>query len=396
MHWRLTLVQLFFTLGWTVYVIFLPGLLKRAGIDASWLLWILILDQLLFATADVACGFWLDRSKQLLRRAGNWLTALVIASCALFILLPTIAGHAPSWLLLTVLFLWVIFSSVLRVPPLVLLTKAVAPDASSARLATPIAAYLFGIGVAGALAPYLTVVLKNHEPLLPFVMASAALAAATIALRPQLAMQTDVAIATVSRPPSAVSRRGAFPLLIAVALFAFGMQLHTAVNSAKLFAAAAPGMALEWLMPLFWAGFSVAMFPASVWLAKRSEHSGDARAASIRAMWMAGIAGGMALVACAFSPSLSLLIVLQIIAGAAWAFVFLAAISAAADIGRTGREGSWIGTMLALFALAAAGRIALVLLMSVDNVARAVAGQLPWVAAILCLLATALILRIAR
>ena len=396
MHWRLALVQLFFTLGWTVYVIFLPGLLKRAGIDASWLPWILIVDQLLFAATDIATGMWLDRSKQLLRRAGNWLTALVIASCALFILLPKIAGHAPSWLLLAVLFLWVIFSSVLRVPPLVLLTKAVAPDASSARLATPIAAYLFGIGVAGALAPYLTVVLKNHEPLLPFVMASAALAAATLALRPQLAMQTDVAIATVSRPPSAVSRRGAFPLLIAVALFAFGMQLHTAVNSAKLFAAAAPGMTLEWLMPLFWAGFSVAMFPASVWLAKRSEHSGDARAASISAMWMAGIAGGMALVACAFSPSLSLLIVLQIIAGAAWAFLFLAAISAAADFGRTGREGSWIGTMLALFALAAAGRIAFVLLMSGDNVARAVAGQLPWVAAIFWLLATALILRIAR
>ena len=142
----------------------------------------------------------------------------------------------------------------------------------------------------------------------------------------------------------------------------------------------------------------MAMFPASVWLAKRSEHSarGEARAASISAMWMAGIAGGMALLACAFSPSLSLLIVLQIIAGAAWAFLFLAAISAAADFGRTGREGSWIGTMLALFALAAAGRIAFVLLMSGDNVARAVAGQLPWVAAIFWLLATALILKIAR
>ena len=396
MHWRLALVQLFFTLGWTVYVISLPGLLKRAGIDASWLLWILIVDQLLFAAADVATGMWLDRSKQMLRRAGNWLTALVIASCALFILLPTIAWHAPSWLLLAVLFLWVIFSSVLRVPPLVLLTKAVAPDASSARLATPIAAYLFGIGFAGALAPYLTVVLKNHDPLLPFVIASAALAAATLALRPQLAMQTEVAIATVSRPPSAANLRGAFPLLIAVALFAFGMQLHAAINSAKLFAAAAPGVALEWLMPLFWAGFSVAMFPASVWLAKRSEQSGDARLAATSAMWIAGIAGGMALVACAFSPSLSLLIVLQIIAGAAWAFLFLAAISVAADFGRTGREGSWIGTLLALFALAAAGRIAFVLLMSGDNVARAVAGQLPWVAAIFWLLATALILKIAR
>ena len=67
MHWPIALVQLFFTLGWTVYVIFLPGLLKVAGIDISWLPWILIIDQLLFAVADVATGIrayatWLART----------------------------------------------------------------------------------------------------------------------------------------------------------------------------------------------------------------------------------------------------------------------------------------------------------------------------------------------
>jgi len=31
MIWRLAFIQLFFTLGWKVYVFFLPGLLKQAG-----------------------------------------------------------------------------------------------------------------------------------------------------------------------------------------------------------------------------------------------------------------------------------------------------------------------------------------------------------------------------
>ncbi len=39
-------VQFFFTLGWTVYAIYLPELLKGAGIAASWLPWLLMGDQL--------------------------------------------------------------------------------------------------------------------------------------------------------------------------------------------------------------------------------------------------------------------------------------------------------------------------------------------------------------
>ena len=203
MNWRLAMVQLFFTLGWTVYVIFLPGLLKQAGIDASWLPWVLIVDQLLFAAADVATGLWLDRSQQWLLRAGNWLTVLVLAACAVFVLLPFTAQSMPA-LLVPALFVWVICSSVLRVPPLVLLAKYAAPQQPSS-LNSPIAAYLFGLGVAGALAPYLTVVLKNRDPVLPFLMASLALGAATLALRGQL-MKTNLAANTQIEPTA----RGGF------------------------------------------------------------------------------------------------------------------------------------------------------------------------------------------
>ena len=368
MNWRLALVQLFFTLGWTVYVIFLPGLLKQAGIEASWLPWILIADQLLFAAADVATGLCLDRSERWLLRVGNWLTVLVLAACTVFVLLPFTAQSMPV-LLVAALFVWVICSSVLRVPPLVLLAKYATPQ-QPASLNSPIAAYLFGLGVAGALAPYLTVVLKNRDPVLPFLIASVALAAAMFALRGQLMKARPAAHPQIEHKASG-GLATALPLLFAIALFAFGVQIHAAVNSAKLFSRVAAGVPLEWLMPLFWGGFSIAMFPVSTWLSRSSTPD-----VAGKTLWIAGLTGGIALVACGTAPPLPLMIALQIIAGAAWGAVFVAAIAFAAQIGRSGREGGWIGATLALMALAAVGRIVLVLTVLPGNAA--VAGQLPW------------------
>lgn len=392
MNWSLALVQLFFALGWTVYVIFLPGLLKLAGIDAGWLPWVLIIDQLLFAAADVATGVWLDRSEHFMRTAGNWMTALVLAACAVFVLLPLLAQSMPSWLFVSTLFVWVICSSVLRVPPLVLLAKYATPQ-QPATLRSPVAAYLFGLGVAGAVAPYLTVLLRNRDPLLPFVLASVVLALTTLALRRQLIKPVS-ASPSAAQPTPSNGLSIALPLLIAVGLFAFGMQIHAAVNSAKLFTRIAPGVPLEWLMPLFWAGFSVAMFPASHWLARGAARTGPADLAGANTLWLAGLIGGVALVACAISPSLPLLVALQIVAGAAWGVVFLAAISAAAALGRAGSEGGWIGVVLALIAMATVGRIVLVLAISPANsgaVGNAFSTQLPWVAGVAWLVAAAVL-----
>ena len=387
MNWRLAMVQLFFTLGWTVYVIFLPGLLKQAGIDASWLPWVLIVDQLLFAAADVATGLWLDRSQQWLLRAGNWLTVLVLAACAVFVLLPFTAQSMPA-LLVPALFVWVICSSVLRVPPLVLLAKYAAPQQPSS-LSSPIAAYLFGLGVAGALAPYLAVVLKNRDPVLPFLMASLALGAATLALRGQL-MKTNLAANTQIEPTARGGFATALPLLVAVALFAFGIQIHAAVNSAKLFSRVAADVPLEWLMPLFWGGFSIAMFPVSAWLSRSS-----APGVAGNTLRIAGLTGGIALIASAAAPPLPLMVALQIVVGAAWGTVFVSAIAFAAQIGRTGREGGWIGATLALMALAAVGRIVLVLTVLPGNAE--IAGQLPWLTGAVWLLgAGVLVLMTAR
>ena len=182
MNWPIACVQLCFTLGWTVYVIFLPALLTRAGIDASWLPWILIVDQLLFAAADLAFGIWMDRSVQFFQKVATWLTALVLLSCAGFAALPFLAQSLPAWFFVCALFLWVLCSSVLRVPPLAMLGKFAVPSQPDT-LHTPVAAYLFGLGIAGAIAPYLTGLLKHRDPLLPFIVASVALAMATLVLR---------------------------------------------------------------------------------------------------------------------------------------------------------------------------------------------------------------------
>ena len=390
MNWPIACVQLCFTLGWTVYVIFLPALLTRAGIDASWLPWILIVDQLLFAAADLAFGIWMDRSVQFFQKVATWLTALVLLSCAGFAALPFLAQLLPAWFFVCALFLWVLCSSVLRVPPLAMLGKFAVPSQPDT-LHTPVAAYLFGLGIAGAIAPYLTVLLKHRDPLLPFIVASVALAVATLVLRRALVsagaasspsgMSGTIAAGTATPMPPTARRAIARPLLIAIALFALGMQIHAGVNSAKLFTTAAPGVPLEWLMPLFWAGFSVAMFPVSVWLTRHARHDTQADVPPTHFLWLAGVLGGVALVGCATQPTLPLLIALQIIAGAMWAAVLLAAITSATLIGRTGREGGWIGAAMALLALAAVGRIALVLAIAPgtsSDAGRWIADALPW------------------
>jgi len=57
----LGVVQLLFALTWTVYVLYLPALAARAGIDKSAVPYILLLDQVVFAATDLAMGALADR-----------------------------------------------------------------------------------------------------------------------------------------------------------------------------------------------------------------------------------------------------------------------------------------------------------------------------------------------
>ena len=66
-------VQFFFTLGWTVYALMLPGLLATAGIAASWLPMLLMVDQLIFAVMDIGFGVAADRIGEGYRRLAKLL-----------------------------------------------------------------------------------------------------------------------------------------------------------------------------------------------------------------------------------------------------------------------------------------------------------------------------------
>ena len=120
--WYLALLQLLFTLCWTVYAIYLPKLAAAAGIPAAAVILILMLDQLVFVVCDFATGIAADKVTRVLGRLGKWVAAVTALSCAAFLALPFVAGAgAPVFLALTLL--WAVTSSALRAPPLMLLGK---------------------------------------------------------------------------------------------------------------------------------------------------------------------------------------------------------------------------------------------------------------------------------
>ena len=143
------LLQLFFALAWTVYIIFLPRLAAEAGIPKSWILWILIADQLVFMIADWLMGAKADRMSRIVGQLGPRLALITLFSALAFLLLPFAAPLASPLLFLTLTFLWTVTSSALRVPPLMLIGKYAGAGAQPAVAGL----WLFGFGIAGAIAP---------------------------------------------------------------------------------------------------------------------------------------------------------------------------------------------------------------------------------------------------
>ena len=386
----LALIQLFFTLTWTVYVIFLPQLAAQVGLAKDMVLVILMMDQLIFLVADTAMGLMADRAAKVFGKLGRWVVLLTLAFCTAFLLLPLVASTGPQaqWLFLTLTVVWSITSSALRAPPLVLLGKYAAL-ASIPRLAS---VSLIGLGIAGAMAPYLTVALRGMDPRWPFALSSLALALATFGIlwaertlkssavpasKPTLEPTVDVA----SKPPMA-------PFLAAMALLGMGFQIHSSLNSAPQYLRFAKPADLEFLLPVFWIGFSVLMLVASRL---------TARYGGVLVMGVAGCVGAVATYAATLAGTLELLMTAQFVAGGAWGVLMMSAYAGALVIGRTGREGLVTGTMFSLLALAAFARIALVAAqLNKDAQFAPLLPWLPtaaWLAAAVVLLAMAWLLR---
>ncbi|MCA1401816.1 MFS transporter [Bradyrhizobium sp. BRP56] len=345
----LAALQLVFTLGWTTYLIYLPKLCADVGIAPSTVILILMMDQGIFTVTDTAMGMAADRISSLVGRLGLFVGILAAISCAAFIALPYVAGTGPGakvWLIVLIV-IWAVTSSALRAPPLTLLGKY------RAQPSVPFLAALamLGYGIAGAVSPYLGVVLRNHDARLPFVLSGVVLLLTALAFSGiERRIAAEAQPARLALPSK---RLGAVPMFLigSMVLLSLGYQLHFNINSAPFYLRFAKADELQWLMPVFWIGFNIAMFPASIVV----KHRGG-----LIVMGAAGLLGAFAIIAAEIAGSLNVLIVAQFMAGAAWGCMLMSAVSAALAIGETGAEGKVTGLVFSALALATFARMAAV------------------------------------
>jgi len=344
----LGVVQFLFATTWTIYVIYLPQLAAKAGIAKEWVPWIIVADQLVFALTDVVTGFWVDRVRRGLARIGGWILAVTSLSCAAFLVLP-FAGASPA-VLLALIAVWAVTSSALRSPTWALLGRYAAKP-SVPRLS---ALVLTGTAIAGAIGPYLGVTLREVDPRIPFALSSLALLATVgglVWVERRLAGAAPQP-AGESEPPfdfdSAEGRRLVYVFFAALVLMAVGFQVHFALNSAGQYLRYASPAELPYLMPIFWIGFNVMMFPASTLVQRHG---------AVAVMTAAGAAGAIATLGSVLAPGLTSLSVAQFLAGGCWGAMSMASYSAAIAFGRSRREGALLGSLFAVLALAAFLRV---------------------------------------
>ena len=243
-------VQLFLALGWTVYVIYLPQLAAQAGLPKEYVPWLLLADQAIFAAMDWTLGTMADRMAGLAGRLANAILFASLLSCGAFLLLPVVAPAGSPLLLVAVTVVWSATSSALRAPPLALIGRHV-PGPSQPWAS---ALFMLGLGIAGAVSPYLAVALKGADPRLPFALAAVALAAATVLMTRAIRANPEPAAPEPGRADPLTGQPVAM-FLFAVALLGLGFQVHFALNAAPGFLRFAKPEDLPYLMPVFWIGF---------------------------------------------------------------------------------------------------------------------------------------------
>jgi hypothetical protein len=117
------------------------------------------------------------------------------------------------------------------------------------------AVVMLGYGVAGAVS-----LLRNTDARMPFIISPIVLLLTALGLS-----QVGPSLGQAERPrPKPVPLRGASMLfIVAMVILALGYQLHFSINSEFFYLRIAKSADLQWLMPVFWIGFNIAMFPVS-------------------------------------------------------------------------------------------------------------------------------------
>jgi len=347
--WYLAVLQLFFTLCWTIYVIYLPKLAAAAGIAPKTVIFILMLDQAIFTVCDFCTGIAADKVTRVLGRLGIWVVSATALSCLAFLVMPLIAGFGAVTLLAAIL-VWTITSSALRAPPLMLLGKY------ARRPSIPYlsALAMLGTGIAGAMGPYLTIVLRDIDPRVPFAVASIVLMLVTLGM---ITAERRLAAAGEHTPAAAPARsfgsmtRPATLFALAMIALALGYQIHFALDSAPLFLRFTKTAQLQWLMPVFWIGFNISMFPAGAL---------TNRVGGYAVMGGSALIGALAILAAHLAQGLEQMVVAQFAAGAAWGAILMSAFTVAFTIGENGGEGRMSGLLFSALALATLARMATV------------------------------------
>ena len=347
----LALLQFLFNLCWVVYVIYLPALAGNIGIAAGTVLLILLMDQAIFTIFDVATGVGADRMSRIIGKVGRVVAIVTLVSCIAFVILPFIDGVSTTnqWMFFAATLVWTATSSALRAPPIMLLGKY------AARPSLPLlsAIVTVGYGVASALAPYLALTLRGIDPRIPFVLSSVALVLATFALA---YVERRIASQRLAAPPPVpvTSRISAARVTFAIAMvvLALGYQLHFAVNTTPLFHQFTDSTEqIAWLTPIFWVGFNLAMFPASLLVR---------RWGSFGVMGVSGLLGAVAIGAAELATALNFLVIAQFAAGAAWGCILMSAFTAAFATGQGGHEGRMVGLLFSALAFATFLRMGLI------------------------------------
>lgn len=347
--WYLAVLQLFFALCWTIYVIYLPKLAAAAGIAPKAIILVLMLDQAIFTVCDFFTGIATDKVTRVLGRLGVWVTAATALSCAAFLIMPLVAGLGTP-MLLAVIVVWTVTSSALRAPPLMLLGKY----ARKPSIPYLSALALLGTGIAGAMGPYLTITLRDIDPRIPFALASIVLMLVTLGM---IIAERRLAAGPHASPVNPPVRSfgtittPAIVFALGMITLALGYQMHFAIDSAPLFLRFTNAASLQWLMPVFWIGFNISMFPAGIITNRLGGYT---------VMGGAALIGALAILAAHLAQDLGQMVVAQFAAGAAWGAILMSAFTVAFAIGENGGEGRMSGLLFSALALATLTRMATV------------------------------------
>ena len=335
------LAQFFMSLSWVAYAIFLPGLAAQVGLPKSAVVWLLLVDQVVFMVADVLVGGLSDRVESAMPQWGRALGLLTGVPALALLSLPVLAGAValPAALVLPAL-IWVAGSAALRAPLFALIGKR-----AESTTGGDFRWLLLGNGVALACAPYLGFTLKGASPLVPFALISAGLILCGVLVSQSVARAAQSAKAPSAQPSTMLPQVPMF--FVALLLAAFGFQVHTAFNAGQLYARTVPAAELHWWMPMFWIGFNLPLILPPI---PRAWPGG-------RRLGAFALVGLLALAGCTAVTQALPQAALQTVAGAAWAWFLAGAFATANALGAPARHGLMAGGVHAALAGGSALRL---------------------------------------